>query len=202
MTTEPQRRLTAIVSADVVGYSRLMGADETGTLAALRAHRSELIDALIDQHSGCIVKTMGDGLLLEFPSVVDAVRCSLEIQNGMIERNTDVADVDALSFRIGVHLGDVIVEGDDILGDGVNVAARIEALADPTALRYPMTRTGKCAIDWMSRGGMAANTRSRISRTPYRYGVGQPRRTRPRPPRSNRWQRPTGHRSPFCLSTT
>ena len=134
MTTEPQRRLTAIVSADVVGYSRLMGADETGTLAALRAHRSELIDALIDQHSGCIVKTMGDGLLLEFPSVVDAVRCSLEIQNGMIERNTDVADVDALSFRIGVHLGDVIVEGDDILGDGVNVAARIEALADPDGI--------------------------------------------------------------------
>ena len=130
MTAGTQRKLTAIVSADVVGYSRLMGADETGTLTALRAQRSELIDPLIAQHGGRIVKTMGDGLLLEFPSVVDAVRCSLEFQRGMVERNAGIADADALRFRIGVHLGDVIVEGDDIFGDGVNAAARIEALAD------------------------------------------------------------------------
>ena len=134
MVAETRRRLTAIVSIDVVGYSRLMGADETGTLTALRAHRSELIDPLIAEHGGRIVKTMGDGLLLEFPSVVDAVECSLEIQHGMVERNSGVADVDALRFRIGVHLGDVIVEGDDIFGDGVNVAARIEALADPDGI--------------------------------------------------------------------
>ncbi len=129
-----RRRLAAIVVADVVGYSRLMGADETGTLAALRAHRSELIDPLIAGHGGRIVKTMGDGLLLEFPSVVDAVKCALEIQNGMVERNTSVADTDALRFRVGVHLGDVIVEGDDIFGDGVNIASRIEALADPDGI--------------------------------------------------------------------
>ena len=134
MAEGTQRRLTAIVSADVVGYSRLMGADETGTLTALRGHRAELIDPLIAEHGGRIVKTMGDGLLLEFPSVVDAARCSLEIQRGMAERNTDIADTDALRFRIGVHLGDVIVEGDDIFGDGVNVTARIEALADPDGI--------------------------------------------------------------------
>ncbi len=131
MTDGTQRRLAAIVLADVVGYSRLMGADETGTLAALRIHRLELLEPLIAKHGGRIVKTMGDGLLLEFPSVVTAVECSLEIQRGMIERNSDVADTDAIRFRIGVHLGDVIVEGDDIFGDGVNVAARIEALAEP-----------------------------------------------------------------------
>ncbi|MCZ6593136.1 MAG: tetratricopeptide repeat protein [Alphaproteobacteria bacterium] len=134
MTERTQRRLAAIVLADVVGYSRLMGVDETGTLAALRAHRSELIDPLIAEHGGRIVKTMGDGLLLEFPSVVGAVKCALEIQHGMVERNTGIADIDALRFRIGVHLGDVIVEGDDIFGDGVNVASRIEALADPDGI--------------------------------------------------------------------
>ena len=134
MTEATRRRLAAIVSADVVGYSRLMGADETGTLAALRAHRAELIDALIAEHGGRIVKTMGDGLLLEFPSVVDAVKCAVEFQAGMVERNAGVADIAALRFRVGVHLGDVIVEGDDIFGDGVNIASRIEALADPDGI--------------------------------------------------------------------
>ncbi len=134
MTDGTHRRLAAIVLADVVGYSRLMGADETGTLAILRAHRSELIDPLISEHNGRIVKTMGDGLLLEFSSVVDAINCSLEFQRGMAERNFDIADIDAIRFRIGVHLGDIIVEGEDIFGDGVNVAARIEALADPNGV--------------------------------------------------------------------
>jgi TolB-like protein/cytochrome c-type biogenesis protein CcmH/NrfG len=134
MAEGTQRRLAAIVLADVVGYSRLMGADETGTLTALRGHRSELIDSLITSHGGRIVKTMGDGLLLEFPSVVDAVGCCLEIQRGMVERNTATADADALRFRMGVHLGDVIVENEDIFGDGVNIAARIEALADPDGI--------------------------------------------------------------------
>jgi class 3 adenylate cyclase len=131
MNKPTQRRLAAIVSADVVGYSRLMGVDEVGTLAALRAHRAELIDAKIAEHGGRIVKTMGDGLLLEFPSVVDATTCAIELQEGMAARNAEVADDKRIIFRIGVNLGDVVIEGDDILGDGVNIAARIEALAEP-----------------------------------------------------------------------
>ncbi len=122
------------MAADVVGYSRLMGADETGTLAALRAHRSELIDPLIDKHGGRIVKTMGDGLLLEFPSVVAAVECAIATQEGIAERNEGIPDNEAIRFRIGVHVGDVIIEGDDIFGDGVNIAARIEPLSEPDGL--------------------------------------------------------------------
>jgi adenylate cyclase len=131
MSEGTQRRLAAIVAADVVGYSRLMGADENGTLATLRAHRSELIDPLIDKHGGRIVKTTGDGLLLEFPSVVGAVEFAIATQDGIAERNEGVPDDKAMRFRIGVHVGDVIIEGDDIFGDGVNIAARIEPLAEP-----------------------------------------------------------------------
>ncbi len=134
MARGTQRRLAAIVAADVVGYSRLMGADETATMAALRSHRSELIDPLIAENGGRIVKTMGDGLLLEFPSIVDAVRCSMELQKGMVDRNATVADDAALRFRIGVHLGDIVVEDADIFGDGVNIAARIEAMAEPDGI--------------------------------------------------------------------
>jgi class 3 adenylate cyclase len=125
------RRLAAILSADVVGYSRLMGKDEVGTLAALRAHRAELIDPAIGAHNGRIVKQMGDGLLVEFASAIDAVECAVEIQNGMTARNANVPDAGAIAFRIGINLGDVIVEGDDIHGDGVNVAARLQELAQP-----------------------------------------------------------------------
>ena len=125
------RRLAAIVSADVAGYSRLMGADEDGTLADLKAHRRELIDAKIEEHAGRIVKTTGDGLLLEFPSVVDAVRCCLDVQQGMVARNEAIPAEQRIEFRVGINLGDIIVEGDDIFGDGVNIAARLEALADP-----------------------------------------------------------------------
>ncbi|MFP6774606.1 MAG: adenylate/guanylate cyclase domain-containing protein, partial [Alphaproteobacteria bacterium] len=131
MAEGTQRRLAAIVSADVVGYSRLMGVDETGTLDALRAHRAELIDAKIFAHGGRIVKTMGDGLLLEFPSVVNATRCVVEIQQGMIERNQGVDEDRRIIFRIGVNLGDIIIEGEDILGDGVNIAARLQEIAEP-----------------------------------------------------------------------
>lgn len=128
---EVQRRLAAIVQADVVGYSRLIGLDEEGTLARLRAHRAELIDPKISQHGGRIVKTMGDGLLLEFPSVVSATRCTIDIQAGMAERNAGAGDDQRIEFRIGINLGDVVIDGDDIYGDGVNVAARLEGLADP-----------------------------------------------------------------------
>ncbi len=126
-----ERRLAAILSADVVGYSRLMGEDEPGTLAALKAHRSELIDPRIAERHGRIVKLMGDGALVEFASIVDAVECAVDIQRGMAERNLDVAAERRIAFRIGINLGDVIIEGDDIYGDGVNVAARLQALADP-----------------------------------------------------------------------
>ena len=126
-----QRRLAAIVSADVAGYSRLMGRDESGTLIALKAHRRELIDPKIAEYGGRIVKTTGDGLLLEFRSVVDAIRCAIDVQRGMAERNASEAADRQIAFRIGINVGDIIVDGDDIYGDGVNVAARLEALAEP-----------------------------------------------------------------------
>ena len=125
------RRLAAIVSLDVAGYSRLMGADDSGTLAALKAHRRDLIDPKIAEHEGRIVKTTGDGLLLEFSSVVDAVRCAVDVQRGMAERNKGIAPDKRLDFRIGINVGDIIIDGDDIFGDGVNVAARLETLAEP-----------------------------------------------------------------------
>jgi adenylate cyclase len=128
------RRLAAILAADVAGYSRLMGADEEGTLERLKAHRRELFDPKIKQHRGRIVKTTGDGMLVEFPSVVDAVRCAVEIQRAMVERNTDVAEDRRIVFRIGINLGDVIIDGDDIYGDGVNIAARLDALAEPVCI--------------------------------------------------------------------
>jgi len=131
MAARTQRRLAAIVAADVAGYSRLIGTDEEGTLAALRAHRRELIDPLIVEHGGRIVKTMGDGLLLEFPSIVDATRCAIEVQKGMAARNADVPSNRRVAFRIGVNLGDIVIDGEDILGDGVNIAARLQAIAEP-----------------------------------------------------------------------
>ncbi|HKM72545.1 MAG TPA: adenylate/guanylate cyclase domain-containing protein [Pseudomonadota bacterium] len=124
------RRLAAILAADVAGYSRLMGADEEGTLERLKALRRELLDPTIAEHHGRIVKTTGDGMLVEFASVVDAVRCAVAVQQAMPERNTGVAAEGRIELRIGINLGDVIVEGDDLYGDGVNIAARIEALAD------------------------------------------------------------------------
>jgi len=125
------RRLAAILAADVAGYSRLMGADEEGTHERLKAHLRELVDPKIEEHRGRVVKNTGDGLLAEFPSVVDAVRCAVEIQRAMIDRNVDTPEDKRVSFRIGVNLGDVIVEPEDIFGDGVNIAARLEALAEP-----------------------------------------------------------------------
>jgi adenylate cyclase len=125
-----QRRLAAILAADVAGYSRLTGADEEGTIARLRALRRELIDPAIAEHRGRIVKTTGDGILIEFASVVDGVRCAVEVQQGMAARNSDIPIDQRIEFRIGIHVGDVVVDGDDLLGDGVNVAARLEGIAD------------------------------------------------------------------------
>jgi adenylate cyclase len=126
-----ERKLAAIVAADVAGYSRLMAADEEGTLARLKAHRKALIDPKIVEHSGRIIKTTGDGMLIEFASVVDAVRCVVEIQRGMLEQNADIPSDKRIDFRVGINIGDVIVDGEDIYGDGVNVAARMESLAEP-----------------------------------------------------------------------
>ena len=134
MAEGTQRRLAAIVSADVVGYSRLMGVDETGTLAALRAHRAEMIDGKITEHGGRIVKTMGDGLLLVFANAVDAVRCSIDVQEEMTARNLDVRDDEKIIFRIGINLSEIIFEDGDIFGDGVNVTARLEGMAEPGGL--------------------------------------------------------------------
>jgi adenylate cyclase len=125
-----ERKLAAILAADVAGYSRLMGADEEGTLARLKVHRRELIDPKIAEHRGRVVKTTGDGILIEFPSVVDAVRCAIEVQRGMAKRNADVPEAIRIEFRVGINLGDIIIDGDDIYGDGVNVAARLEGIAE------------------------------------------------------------------------
>ncbi len=127
----PERRLAAVVAADMVGYSRLMEVDEAGTLARLKTHRIELIDPAITKNRGRIIKTTGDGMLVEFHSVVDAVVCAAEIQRRMMRRNADVPPARWIQFRIGINLGDVIVDEDDIFGDGVNIAARLESLAEP-----------------------------------------------------------------------
>jgi len=129
--TTNTRHLAAILAADVVGYSRLMGADEERTHERLKTHFRELVNPKIKEHHGRIVKTTGDGMLVEFPSVVDAVRCAVEVQRGMVDRNADVVEDKRISFRIGVNLGDVIADGGDIYGDGVNIAARLESLAEP-----------------------------------------------------------------------
>src|SRR6266446_3291099 len=126
-----ERRLAAILAADVAGYSRLMGTCEEGTHERLTAHFRELVDPKIKQHRGRTVKNTGDGMLVEFPSVVDAVRCAVEVQREMAERNADVPTEERIEFRVGINLGDVIVEEHDIFGDGVNVAARLEGIAEP-----------------------------------------------------------------------
>jgi adenylate cyclase len=136
------RRLAAILAADVAGYSRLMGADEEGTHERLQAHLQELVNPKVAEHHGRIVKTTGDGLLAEFASVVDAVRCAVEVQQAMPDRNTGFGADSRIELRIGINLGDVIAEGDDIFGNGVNVAARLEALAEPGG----SASRGWCAI--------------------------------------------------------
>ena len=155
------RRLAAILAADVAGYSRLMGADEEGTHERLKAHFREVVDPKIEEHHGRTVKNTGDGLLAEFPSVVDAVRCAVEIQRGMIDREPDVPEERRIRLRIGVNLGDVIVEEHDIFGDGVNIAARLEALAEPGGICISrMVRDNvRDKLDYASRTG--ASNRSK-----------------------------------------
>jgi adenylate cyclase len=153
------RRLAAILAADVVGYSRLIGADEEGTLDRLRAIRTDVIDPKITEHRGRIVKTTGDGLLVEFTSVIDALRCATEIQSDMAECNAGIAAEERIEFRMGINVGDVVVEDGDIFGDGVNVAARLEGLADPGGIcvsaRVQEDAAGKLNLSFADMGEQA-----------------------------------------------
>jgi TolB-like protein/class 3 adenylate cyclase len=166
------RRLAAILAADVAGYSRLMGADEGGTFTTLKAIRAELIDPTIAAHNGRLVKTTGDGLLVEFGSVVDALRCATEVQAGMAERNATVPADKRIEFRIGINVGDIVVEDGDIFGDGVNVAARLEGLAEPGGIcvsaRVQEDATGKLDLTFEDLGEQALKN---IARPVRAYGV-------------------------------
>jgi len=167
------RRLAAIVAADVAGFSRLMGLDEVGTARTLREHRV-VVDALVAKHGGRLVKTTGDGVLLEFPSVVDAVECAVAVQAVMAQRNEGVPVDRRMLFRIGINLGDILIEGDDILGDGVNVAARLEGIAEPGGIcisssAYEQVR-GKVPVDFIDLG---EQTLKNIARSVRAYAIGQ-----------------------------
>lgn len=170
--TRVERRLSAILAADVAGYSRLMGLDEVGTVRVLREHRA-VSDALVAKHGGRIVKTTGDGVLIEFPSVVDAVECAVAVQAAMAERNDGVPEDRQMLFRIGINLGDILIEGDDILGDGVNIAARLEGIAEPGGIcisssTYDHVR-GKVAVEFTDLG---EQTLKNITRPIRAYAVG------------------------------
>jgi len=169
------RRLAAILAADVAGYSRLIGEDESGTLQALKAIRAELMDPTIAAHNGRLVKTTGDGLLVEFSSVVDALRCATEVQAGMAKRNTAVSNDKRIEFRIGINMGDIVVEDGDIFGDGVNVAARLEGLAEPggtcVSARVQEDAIGKLDLAFEDLGEQALKNIARPVRA-YRIATG------------------------------
>src|SRR5215468_6651427 len=166
------RRLAAIVAADVAGYSRLMGLDEVGTARTLREHLA-VANALVAKHGGRLVKTTGDGVLLEFPSVVDAVECAVAVQAVMAERNQAIPEDRRMLFRIGINLGDILIEDEDILGDGVNVAARLESIAEPGGIcisssAYDQVR-GKVPVDFTDLG---EQTLKNIARPIRAYAIG------------------------------
>jgi adenylate cyclase len=167
-----ERRLAAILAADIAGYSRLMGLDEEGTLAVLKAIRGELLDPKIAEHRGRMVKTTGDGALVEFPSAVDAVRCAVDIQRGMATRNASIPEDRRTQFRVGINVGDIIIDQGDIYGDGVNIAARVEAVAQPGGIcvsdyAYQQIK-GKVALDFVDMGEQRLKN---ISSTVRVYGV-------------------------------
>ena len=208
--TRVGRRLAAIVAADVAGYSRLMGLDEVGTARTLREHRA-VTDALVAKHGGRLVKTTGDGVLLEFPSVVDAVECAVAVQAVMAQRNEGVPVDRRMLFRIGINLGDILIEGDDILGDGVNVAARLEGIAEPGGIcisssAYDQVR-GKVAVEFADLGEQRLKNIDRPVRVyaaKSRVILGWLRRARcPRTLRpKSRFRSPTSLPSQCCRSRT
>jgi len=169
-----ERRLAAILAADVAGYSRLIEADEDGTLGRLKALRSEVVDPKIAEHRGRLVKTTGDGLLVEFVSVVDALRCAGEIQAALVERNGAAPADRRIEFRIGIHQGDVVAEDGDIFGDGVNIAARLEGLAEPGGIcvsaRVQEDAAGKLDLTFADMGDQALKNITRPVRA-YRVGA-------------------------------
>jgi len=177
VTERVERRLKAVLAADVAGYSRLMGVDEEGTLAQLKAHRQALVDPKISEHRGRIVKTTGDGMLVEFASVVDALRCAVEFQRGMAERNAEVPQDKRIEFRVGIHQGDIIIDGGDIFGDGVNVAARLEGLAESGGIcvsaRVQEDARGKLDIGFEDAGEQQLKNIARSVRV-YRVEIGGP----------------------------
>jgi adenylate cyclase len=191
------RRLAAILAADVAGYSRLIGADEGGTLQALKAIRAELIDPTIAAHNGRLVKTTGDGLLVEFGSVVDALRCATEVQAGMAERNTAVPNNKRIEYRIGINMGDVAVEDGDIFGDGVNVAARLEGLAVPGGIcvsaRVQEDVAGKLDLTFDDLGEQALKNIARPVRA-YTIATGAGSATAPETPALAVPDKPSHHR--------
>ena len=177
------RKLAAILAADIVGYSRLAGTDEDRTLARLRALRSDLIDPTIAVHHGRVVKRTGDGILIEFRSVVDAVRCAIEVQNGMAERNAGLSPERRIEFRVGIHLGDVVEESDgDLMGDGVNIAARLEGIAKPGAIclsedAYRQV-SGRLDMEVTDLGPTKLKNIEKLIRA-YSLEVGQPAQAKP-----------------------
>jgi len=193
----PRRRLAAILAADIVGYSRLMSADEEGTLAALRMRRREILQPAVSKHHGRIVKVMGDGVLVEFGSAVDAVTCAVELQDAMEAANAGLKADRRIMLRVGVNLGDVMVEGNDIYGDGVNIAARLEAIAEPGSVFVSRTVfnhvRGKVRLGFEDLGSRALKNRSRSRFFASGRMARQPQR---RPVRHCL----TGHRSPFYHS--
>jgi adenylate cyclase len=168
-----ERRLAAILAADVAGYSRLMGVDEEGTLAALKACRRDLIDPKIAEHRGRIVKTTGDGALVEFSSAIDATRCAVEVQRAMAGRNADAPDESRIEFRIGINVGDIIVDEGDIYGDGVNIAARMETLASPGAYAHFFSGRYEEAASWSEKAVRARTRRERHIWRGLRLGSGR-----------------------------
>ena len=178
-----ERKLAAILAADVAGYSRIMGADEESTLARLKACRRELMDPKIAEHRGRVVKTTGDGILIEFASVVDAMRCAMDVQRGMAERNAAIADQQRIEFRVGINLGDIMIDAEDIHGDGVNIAARLEGIAEPGGIcisdsTYQQVRD-KLAIDFEDMGEQQLKNIGRPVRVYRVRREGGPARERP-----------------------
>jgi adenylate cyclase len=198
------RKLAAILVSDVVGYSRLAGADEDRILARLRALRSDLIDPTIAVHHGRVVKRTGDGSIIEFRSVVDAVNCAIEVQRAMVERNAGVASDKRIEFRIGIHLGDVVEERDgDLMGDGVNIAARLEGVAEPGAicLSEDAYRQVKGRLDLAVHDLGLKNSRTSPSRSgSIRLASAIPRRRGPRRPQRRKNPHRPASRSSFCPS--
>ena len=199
-TERVERRLAAILAADVAGYSRLVGVDEEGTLARLKAHRRELIEPKIIEHRGRIVKTTGDGILAEFGSVIDALRSAIEVQGAISERNVVSPADSRIEFRIGIHQGDIVVEDGDILGDGVNVAARLEALAEPggicVSVRVQEDAAGKLDLVFEDMGEQLLKNITRLVRV-YRLVTGQAATTDTKP---GLLPLPTSHPSRCCPS--